>query len=82
MLNKKNVIKNTVSKKSTQVELIDGHKKIDTQQRSQQLAQVSMSSLLQVLSVEKQSDAQNTEWVANLKMYTSYVFWNRKQTFI
>jgi len=55
------VIKNIVLKKSTQVKLTGGHKKIDTQQRSQQLAQVSMSSLLQVLSVEKQSDAQNTE---------------------
>ncbi len=61
MSDEKNVIKNIVSKKSTQVELIDGHKKIDTQQRSQQLAQMSMSSLLQVLFVEKQSDAQNTE---------------------
>ena len=61
MSDEKNVIKNIVSKKSTQVELIDGHKKIDTQQRSQQLAQMSMSSLLQVLSVEKQSNAQNTE---------------------
>jgi len=61
MSDEKNVIKNIVSKRSTQIELINDFKKIDTQQRSQQLAQMLMSSLLQILSVEKQSNAQNTE---------------------
>jgi len=61
MSDEKNVIKNIVSKRSTQIELINDFKKINTQQRSQQLAQMLMSSLLQILSVEKQSNAQNTE---------------------
>jgi len=61
MSDEKNVIKNIVSKRITQIELINDFKKIDTQQKSQQLAQMLMSLLLQVLSVEKQSNAQNTE---------------------
>ncbi len=63
------MIEDMVPKKSTQ----GGHKEIDTQRTSQQLARVSMPPILQVSPVGEQSNGQNTGWVAKLKMYTSYV---------
>ena len=73
MSEEKDVLEDIVPKKSTQVGLIDDCKEIDTQQGSQQLAQILMPLLLQVLPVEEESNAPNTGWVAKLKMYTSYV---------